>query len=51
MTLRKLPEIKALDSLPGEVSPIPADHALAKWKPGIHAGREADASARSRFMT
>lgn len=44
MTLRRLPEIKALDRLSDELSPVPADHALARWKPGVHSAVEGDAS-------
>lgn len=40
MTLRKLPEIKAFDRLSEDLSPVPADHALARWKPGVHAVTE-----------
>lgn len=42
MTLRKLPEIKALDRLSDDLSPVPADHALARWKPGVHAAVESE---------
>lgn len=42
MTIRKLPEIKALDSLPKELSPVPMDKALARWKPEVHAAAEPD---------
>lgn len=45
MTLRKLPEIKAFSPPQGgEISPIPPDHALSRWKAGIHAATEGDAT-------
>jgi ATP-dependent Clp protease protease subunit len=45
MSLRKLPEIKAFERLPDELTAIPAEQALARWKPGIHAATEADSAA------
>ncbi len=42
MTLRRIPEIKALSPLSDELSPVPADHALARWKPGVRAATETD---------
>lgn len=44
MSLRKLPEIKAFDRLSGDVSPVPPDHALARWKPGVQAAGADDAT-------
>lgn len=49
MSLRHLPEIKALDSLSDDLSPVPADKALARWKPGIHAATEGDAGVISIY--
>lgn len=45
MSLRRLPDIRAFERPAGDgLSPIPADPALARWKPGIHAVT-ADASS------
>lgn len=45
MTLRTLPTIKAFDrSQADELSPVPKDDALARWKPGVHARTQDDAS-------
>lgn len=49
MSLRRLPEIKALDRLTDDVSPIPADHALARWNPGVQAALESDDDAISIY--
>ena len=43
MSLRKLPEIKALDAISG-LQFETDDAALARWKPGVHAALEADNS-------
>ena len=42
MSLRKLPQIQAFDRLSEELSPVPADHALARWNPGVQAATEGD---------
>lgn len=44
MSLRRLPKIQAFDRPSDELSPVPADAALARWKPGVHAAAEGDAS-------
>ena len=43
MSLRKLPEIKALDAISG-LQFETDESALARWKPGVHAALEADNS-------
>lgn len=42
MSLRNLPEIKALSPLPSEMAPVPADDVLARWRPEVHAAKEPD---------
>lgn len=45
MTIRRLPEIKAFDaSVAGDLTPVPPEHALARWKPGVHAASDTEAS-------
>ena len=40
MTLRRLPEIKALDPNAKDLAPAPVDAAMARWHPGIHAAKD-----------
>lgn len=40
MTLRRLPKVQAFERPASDLSPVPADQALARWKPGIHAATE-----------
>lgn len=42
MSLRKLPSIQAFDRPADDMTPVPADKALARWTPGIQAAREGD---------
>lgn len=49
MTLRQLPQIKAFERPTEDLVPVPADHALAKWKPGIHARSVDDAATISIY--
>lgn len=40
MTLKTLPEIKALHGLPDELTPVPSDQVLSKWRPQIHSAAD-----------
>ena len=49
MTLRHLPKIEGLSGLPQALSPVPMDHALAKWRPEVHAASDKDDTSISIY--
>lgn len=49
MSQRKLPKIQAFDRLSEDLSPVPADHALARWTPGVKAATEGDQTVISIY--
>ncbi|HEV2557397.1 MAG TPA: head maturation protease, ClpP-related [Microvirga sp.] len=44
MTLRKLPKIQAFERPADDLTPVPADAVLSRWKPGVHAATSTDNS-------